>query len=253
MEGIEDGHYYKKQIDCKSRVIAWSHRSRFEFALKLSGDAPGSILDYGCGDGTFLAMLEHKASFACGVDIADSQIEECAKRFGDRSIMFHSINSEMYKIRPEGFDLVTCMETLEHCTEPVVDIVLNDLAKMVSKKGRVIISVPIEIGPVFLGKKVVRGLAAWRGLSDYKYYEKYSIANSLKMIFATKSTIIPRPEYGNEGGKYHSHYGFNWKYLAEKISNHLVIKKKYFTPIGWSKGYLSSQAWFDCVTLNLDG
>jgi SAM-dependent methyltransferase len=247
MSVIEEGHYYKKQIDCKSRIIAWSHRSRFDFALKLAGNNPGAVLDYGCGDGTFLTMIEPKASFACGVDIAKNQIEECKQRFIGRKMIFEPINSAMHSIRPEGFDLVTCMETLEHCTKPVVEIVLNDLVAMVKPHGRVLISVPIEIGPVFVLKKVVRTFAAWRGLSDYKYYEEYSLKNSWRMVFATSYTEIDRPEYGEDGGKYHSHYGFNWKGLELVIRKYFIIKNRFFTPLNWTRGFFSSQVWFECL------
>lgn len=246
MGKIEDGHYYKKQLACKSSIISWSHRSRFDFALNLAGDSPGDILDYGCGDGTFLAMIEPRASFACGVDIAKDQIQECKERFQGQKVVFQPIDSKMYSIKPEGFDLITCMETLEHCTPPIVEIVLGDLARLVKKTGRVVISVPIEIGPAFMVKKVARGLAAWRGLSDYKYYEKYTLINSMRMIFATKKTSLDRPAYGPECQKYHSHYGFNWKILEEKIKDRLKIKRKFFTPLGWTRGFLSSQVWFDC-------
>jgi 2-polyprenyl-3-methyl-5-hydroxy-6-metoxy-1,4-benzoquinol methylase len=246
MNDIEDGHYYKKQVACKSGIIAWSHRSRFEFALKLAGEKPGAVLDYGCGDGTFLAMIEPKASFACGVDIAENQIHECQERFQGRQILFQPINSKIYLIRPDGFDLVTCMETLEHCTEKVIEIVLKDLAALVKNDGRVIVSVPIEIGPTFVLKKIVRTIAAWRGLSDYKFYEKYTIKNALAMIFARSNTNIERPEYGPEGEKSHSHYGFNWKALEKRISAHFRIKSRHFTPLGWSRGFLSSQVWFVC-------
>jgi SAM-dependent methyltransferase len=246
MSDIEEGHYYKKQIACKSGIIAWSHRSRFEFAKKIAGEKPGAVLDYGCGDGTFLAMIEPMASFACGVDIADNQIQECKERLQGRDIAFYPIDSKMYAIRPEGFDLITCMETLEHCTEPVIEIVIKDLAILAKKNGRVVISVPIEIGPAFVVKKIARGIAAWRGISDYKYYEKYSLINSLRMIFATKSTLLDRPTYGAKGQEYHSHYGFNWRSLEGKIKEKFDINNKFFTPFNWTKGFLSSQVWFDC-------
>src|SRR5690348_13315487 len=55
---VQFGHYAKKQIFCKDPVIAWSHRSRFQVARKLL-EVYGSqiLLDYGCGDGTFLAEV----------------------------------------------------------------------------------------------------------------------------------------------------------------------------------------------------
>jgi hypothetical protein len=48
------------------------------------------------------------------------------------------------------------MEMLKHCTQPVVEMVLADVARVCAPDGRVIISVPIEIGPSFLVKQSVR-------------------------------------------------------------------------------------------------
>ncbi len=57
-DAISDGHYAKKQLLCKDWLIAWSHRSRFQMGLGLAREFSGKrVLDYGCGDGTFLAML----------------------------------------------------------------------------------------------------------------------------------------------------------------------------------------------------
>ena len=55
---LRDGHYAAKQIFCNSQLIAWSHRRRFETGLALARQLQGRrVLDYGCGDGTFLALL----------------------------------------------------------------------------------------------------------------------------------------------------------------------------------------------------
>ena len=60
---IAEGHYARKQLRCKSRIIAWSHEARFRMAVSLAvSHARGKLLDYGCGDGTFLTMGEETHS-----------------------------------------------------------------------------------------------------------------------------------------------------------------------------------------------
>src|ERR1044072_965446 len=55
---ISECHCARKQLLCKSRLISWSHRSRFNIGLKLARRVRAArTLDYGCGDGTFAAML----------------------------------------------------------------------------------------------------------------------------------------------------------------------------------------------------
>ena len=64
-EMSEIGKYEQKQIYCKSKIISWSHNSRFEFARRLVGPFSGlKLLDYGCGDGTFLKQVFDKRVIA---------------------------------------------------------------------------------------------------------------------------------------------------------------------------------------------
>ncbi len=151
--------------------------------------------------------------------------------------------------RPEhnaSFDVVTCMETLEHCLPPVVECVLADLERLVAPGGRMVISVPIETGPTFAANLVVRKIAGWSGLEQYRSYENYSPGNALRMIFATRRTQIERlprvePEYSS-----YSHYGFNWRALRDRVAAHFEIERTMFTPLGFLRGFASSQAWFIC-------
>jgi SAM-dependent methyltransferase len=246
LDAAADGHYYRKQLGCKSSVIAWSHRSRFRMGLRLVGPSPRRLLDYGCGDGTFLAMAADRIQAGCGADIAPDQIKDCQQRLAGLTNLRFCTIGELDGSHDATYDVVTCMETLEHCTAPVVEIVLRDLARLVAPDGRVVISVPIEIGPAFVLKYALRKAAAWRGLSDYRHYESYSVRNALRMVFAGKNTVVERPVYGPPDAPSHSHYGFNWRALRERVRAHLVVEHTRFSPLGFLGGLLSSQAWFVC-------
>ena len=250
MTAITEGKYYQKQFGCDSNIIAWSHRSRFEAALRSIGSQQ-KLLDYGCGDGTFLSMAADRVASGHGADIATDQVKDCQTRFADvQNIRFSTIAEIADPAHTGAYDLVTCMEALEHCTDPIVEVVLKDLARLVAADGRVIISVPIEIGPAFLLKLFLRKLAAMRGLSDYRYYESYSLANAIKMIFATGNTAVDRPIYGEPNEPHHSHYGFNWRSMRERVREHLSVEQTLFSPLPWSGGWFSSQVWFICKPLD---
>ena len=251
MDAVAEGHYYRKQLGCKSGVIAWSHRSRFRVGLRLIGPSVPKLLDYGCGDGTFLAMAANRVQEAWGADIAADQVIDCQKRLASfTNLRFCTISELADDIHSGAYPVVTCMETLEHCTAPIVEVVLRDLARLVSPGGRVIISVPIEIGPTFLLKSVVRRAAAWRGLSDYRHYEKYAFRNALRMVFARRDTVLDRPVYGEPDAPSHSHYGFNWRAMRERVRAHLTVERNLFSPLGYFGGWVSSQAWFICRPRN---
>lgn len=244
MKQITRGHYYRKQLECQSSVIAWSHRSRFETAARLIGQGQ-RLLDYGCGDGTFLAMIAPRFAQVVGVDIDQYQIEDCKERLSAIDNARFGLTSALQST-DQTFDRIVCMETLEHCPELAVDAVLQDIQRLCQPQGKIIISVPIETGLTFLIKLVFRTLAAWRGLSEYSYYESYSLPNALRMIFATEKTIVERPVYGLPEMPQHSHYGFNWKRCRLQIEQYFTIEKVCFSPVNRWNGMVSSQVWFIC-------
>jgi SAM-dependent methyltransferase len=251
MNGVAEGHFYRKQLGCQSSIIAWSHRSRFRVGLHLLGPAVAKLLDYGCGDGTFLALAADQIQQGSGAEVVANQVLDCQKRLAAfANLRFCMIGDLRDASHDGGYDVVTCMEVLEHLPTPLVEDVLRDLARLVAPSGRVIISVPIEIGPTFLFKLVVRKIAAWRGLSDYRYYELYTLGNALRMIFANRTTVLDRPVYGAPEAASHSHYGFNWRALREQVRDHFAIERTVFSPLGFLGGWVSSQAWFVCRPLS---
>lgn len=246
-ESIAQGHYYRKQLGSSLGVISWSHSARFKTALQLVGHGVPNLLDYGSGDGTFLALASPAVTQAIGVDISQEQIADCRRRLrGFSNLQFHTLHHLKAARHTGAYHVVTCMETLEHCTAPVVENVLRELARLVSPAGRVIISVPIETGGSFLVKYAARNFAAYRNVGDYKYYEKYSWRNAWKMIAARDTTLLDRPVYGPPDRPSHSHYGFNWRALRNRVRAHLVIEQTTFSPLAALGGLFASQAWFVC-------
>jgi SAM-dependent methyltransferase len=242
------GHYYQKQLASGSAVIAWSHRARFETARRLIGSGRiRKLLDYGCGDGTFLASVAGQVEEGCGADIAADQIVDCAARLAElTNLRFRHVEELDGPEHERAYDVVTCLETLEHCTDRVVERVLADLNRLCALGGRIVISVPIETGLPFLLKYTIRTLAGWRGVGEYRQYERYPLRDAVRMLGAQSGTVIPRPVYGPAGGEFHSHYGFNWRRLRERVRAVLRLDAMHFSPLGWLGGMASSQAWFVC-------
>jgi SAM-dependent methyltransferase len=213
----------------------------------LLGRGAAKVLDYGCGDGTFLAMAADRIGSGCGADIATDAIEDCRTRLAAfRNLHFCTVRDLADPSHDRAYDVVTCMETLEHCTAPAVEAVLRDLARLAAPGARIIISVPIETGPAFLIKLVVRKIAGWRGLSDYRHYESYGVGDALRMMFAGRATVLERPVYGAPEAPGHTHYGFNWREMRERVRSRLVLERTVFSPLGSLGGWVSSQAWFVC-------
>src|SRR5438105_7465297 len=80
------GHYARKQLRCRDPIIAFSHRRRFQCARRLIHRFAGRrLLDYGCGDGTFLALTRDLFPLAVGADVDPQQTMDCARRFPGQS------------------------------------------------------------------------------------------------------------------------------------------------------------------------
>jgi 2-polyprenyl-3-methyl-5-hydroxy-6-metoxy-1,4-benzoquinol methylase len=188
---------------------------------------------------------------AVGVDLDPKQTADCVRRFaslpGLSFILTENLASPEHN---NSFDLIFCMEVIEHCTDDVRPQVLQDLRRLVSPDGTAIASVPIEIGPSLVGKQIVRTIAGWRKLGDYQHRETYSPWELCEMVFAGAGTAIHRPAYRTEmvPGRptfYHGHTGFNWRALRGELQQSFQIERVLFSPLGWLRG-ISSQAWFIC-------
>ena len=247
-ESIQQGHYAKKQILCQDRLISWSHASRFQLALRIAQELnPRRVLDYGCGDGTFLAMAMKEmpnCTVAIGAEITDGLVQDCSRRLnGDSRLQFaltDSLDAPEYR---QSFDAIFCMEVLEHV--PDVTPLLDRFARLLAPDGALVISVPVETGLPVLVKQTFRRIAGWRGIGDYPGIAPYSYGDLLKSVFAGPRQHIVRPLHRDgENNAFHCHKGFNWMALRETLRERFVIQQLRASPLPMLSPHLASQCWF---------
>ena len=249
---LEQGHYARKQIFSRNAIVAWSHRRRFALARELaSAGAGGALLDYGCGDGTFIALAHHLFRETTGTDVDVEQLRDCERRLAADDVRFSSIEELHDRSHSGYYDAVMCMEVLEHCPSDVQPRVLADLERLVRPHGVVVISVPIEIGPTLALKQAVRAMAAATGLTEYQTRERYRISEFMRMLLAREGSQIERSatiSINAQGDtvRYHGHKGFNWRLLARLIDNVFVVERRLYSPVPLTRRWLNSQVWFVC-------
>ena len=250
---LADAAYAKNQLFCKSRIIAWSHRRRFLLARKLVEPFSGTgLIDYGAGDGSFLVLVKDLFPEAQGVDVNPNYVSDCKSLFKDIPGLKFSLLKDFKQATPnKKFRVVMCMEVLEHCLEEQLPQVLQDLADFSEPGGVVMISVPIETGFSLVVKETLRTVAGCLNQGDYRWKEKYSFVEFMKMIFAGEKGSIVRPvlrsDYApGQPNFYHGHKGFNWRSLRRKISERFEIQETKFSPTSIGKGFMASQVWFIC-------
>jgi SAM-dependent methyltransferase len=247
-DALRAGHYAAKQIFCRDRLIAWSHRRRFELGLTLARTLTGKrVLDYGCGDGTFLALLmagDAPPALAVGAELEGFQVEDCRARLGGRpGLRFLSIESLDDPRHDGAYDGVVCMEVLEHVV--ALDTVIDRLWRLLADQGTLLVSVPVETGLPLLIKQTARRIAGWRGIGDYPGSSPYTVREYLAGVFAGPRPHLVRPVYGAETDRpFHDHKGFNWMVLRDRLSTRFVIERLVASPLPWLGPHLATQVWF---------
>jgi SAM-dependent methyltransferase len=245
---IAAGHYARKQLLCDDRLIAWSHRRRFAMALRLAEQLRGArVLDHGCGDGTFLAMLmdaPFAPDAAVGSEIAPSLVEDCATRLGTRAGLGFLLASALDTDAHAGaYDVVFCTEVLEHVVE--LDAEIDRLARLVAPSGTLVVSVPVETGLPLVVKQAARRIAGWRGLGDYPGSSPYSAREYWRSVLAGPRARLERPIHaGDDGHRFHDHKGFNWMALRDRLRRRFRVEAVLASPLSWLPAHLGSQAWF---------
>lgn len=107
---------------------------------------PGKVLDMGCGTGAFLRML----ATACrgmplaGVDFSEDSVrtakETCAavRPLPD----LRAITSYPTPWPPQAFDVIYCLEVVEHLDDEMLDGVLGECARLLKARGVLIVTTP---------------------------------------------------------------------------------------------------------------
>jgi hypothetical protein len=124
------------------------------------------------------------------------------------------------------------------------------LRRLVAPGGRIVISVPIEIGPSLAGKQFFRAVAAWRGQGDYQYRETYSPRELLAATLARPNLARAMHTVETPAGtiEYCGHKGFDWRILEREIRERFMVERRMFTPLGPLGALLNSQVWFVCAS-----
>jgi 2-polyprenyl-3-methyl-5-hydroxy-6-metoxy-1,4-benzoquinol methylase len=211
--------------------------------------AGGRLIDYGCGDGTFVAMVHDEFRQTLGVDVEPGQIAECRRRLGHLPGVHFETLGESH-LAERQWDVVACMEVLEHCLEPERRRVIDALAMLAAPAAFIVISVPIEIGPSLLVKQCVRAFAGWRRLGDYEHRERYTGMEIVRAAAGARlSRVVLEGQAANGTYRYYGHKGFDYRDLQAELSSRMRIVRRTFTPVRWLGPVLNSQAWFVCAPL----
>lgn len=109
------------------------------------------ILDYGCGVGTIDFYLAEKGYSVIGIDISSKAIidaNKSAKKMKlNNRLQFYNLDKGLKKITNNKFDVVLCIEVIEHVKEDKK--LANFLSEKLKKEGILILSTPSKNAPLY--------------------------------------------------------------------------------------------------------
>ena len=99
------------------------------------------ILDIGCGGGILSESLALEGAEVVGIDLAEAGLEVAKLHLLESGldIDYQFISAEdLTKTESESFDVITCLEMLEHVPDP--SLIIQACSKLVKSNGRVFFS-----------------------------------------------------------------------------------------------------------------
>lgn len=115
---------------------------RLDYVMARSGGIFGKqILDVGCGGGIFAESMAKEGGVVTGLDMGDAPLKVArmhAKETNTSLTYIQSTAEEHAQTNPKKYDIITCMEMLEHVPDPAS--VIAACAHMVKPGGDVYFS-----------------------------------------------------------------------------------------------------------------
>ncbi len=146
---------------------------------RLSGGLAGKrVLDIGCGGGILSESMARLGAEVTGIDLADKPLKVAQLHALDAgiSVDYQAIAAEdLAQMAPASFDVVTCMEMLEHVPDPASTV--QACATLVKPGGKVFFSTlnrnPKSYLFAIIGAEYVLRLLP-KGTHDYQKFIKPS-------------------------------------------------------------------------------
>jgi len=159
------------------------------------------VLDVGCGGGILSEAMARSGARVLGIDLSQAVLDvaELHALEAKLAVEYQAIAAEeLAAANPGSFDLVTCMEMLEHVPDPAAT--LAALATLVKPGGNVIVSTlnrkPMAFAVAILGAEYIARMLP-RGTHEYLKFirpselARWGRAAGLELIDLTGITYNP--------------------------------------------------------------
>jgi len=147
---------------------------RLEWIDRHAGLAGKRVLDVGCGGGILAEAMARRGAAVTGIDMADKPLQVARLHLQESLLKINYLQVEAEELagnHPAEFDVVTCMELLEHVPDPAA--MARACAELVRPGGKVFFSTINRNPKAYLfavvGAEYVLGLLP-KGTHDYQRF-----------------------------------------------------------------------------------
>jgi len=144
---------------------------RLQYVSRAVALSDARVLDVGCGGGILSESMARAGARVLGIDLSQAVLDVAELHALDAKVAaeYRLVPvEELARERPAAFDLVTCMEMLEHVPDPAASI--QALAALVRPGGDVIVSTlnrnPLAFAVAIVGAEYIARVLP-RGTHEY--------------------------------------------------------------------------------------
>jgi len=151
---------------------------RLDYIDRIAALSGNAVLDVGCGGGILSEAMAGRGAQVTGIDLGEKalKVAQLHKLESGAAVDYRLVPvEELAEEQPESFDVVTCMEMLEHVPDPAA--VVGACARLVKPGGQVFFSTlnrnPKSYLLAVIGAEYVLNMLP-KGTHDYRKFIKPS-------------------------------------------------------------------------------
>lgn len=114
---------------------------RLDYIDRIAGLNGKTVLDVGCGGGILAESMAQRGAGVTGIDLSERALKVAQLHILESGVAVDYLQTsaeDFARARPAGFDIVTCMEMLEHVPDPASTV--RACAAMTKPGGQVFFS-----------------------------------------------------------------------------------------------------------------
>ena len=155
------------------RTLHQINPARLQFVERFGVLSGLRVLDVGCGGGILSEALAERGASVLGIDLAESALQAAEAHRAGQAVEYRLESSRETAARGEVFDVVTCMEMLEHVADPAA--VLRDIHALLKPGGWAFFStinrtLKARLGAVYAAEYLLRLVP--QGTHQYDWFIK---------------------------------------------------------------------------------